>query len=375
MKILFTGGGTGGHILPILAIVREIRYIYSQKDILEIYYVGPRDPFVQLLSEEGVIVRNILAGKIRRYFDPISILQNVFDVFVKIPIGLIQALFQVFIIAPDVIFSKGGYGSVPVTVSGWIMQVPIFMHESDVSPGMANRWLGQFAKEIFVSFPIRDMEFFPTQRMISVGNPIRHEIINGSENEAKKIFGLVGDRPLLLIIGGSQGARKINETILDVVDEMLMNFEIIHQTGNDNFNQVSREARVVIVDANKKYYHPYPFLDETQMANAYKAATIIVGRSGSGTIFEIAANGKPSVLIPLPGAAQNHQAKNAYSYSKWRGAIVIEQDNLSPHFFLEKLKALAFTPGKLEYMGKQAKEFSRPQAARIIAEYLLAYLR
>lgn len=375
MKILFTGGGTGGHILPILAIVREIRYAYPAKERLDLYYVGPRDRFVSLLSDEGVIVKGILAGKIRRYLNPLSIIQNAIDILIKAPIGLVMALYQVFIIAPDVIFSKGGYGSVPVTIIGRLMQVPIFMHESDVSPGMANRWLGRFAKEIFVSFPIKDMEYFPTQRMISVGNPIRREIIDGSSDKAKQLFSLASDRPLLLILGGSQGAQKINDTILDVIDEVLMSFEIIHQTGTDNFDQISREARAVIVEANKRYYHPYPFLDETHLANAYKASSLIIGRAGSGTIFEIAANGKASVLIPIAGSAQNHQVKNAYSYSKWRGAIVIEEDNLSPHFLLEKLKTLAFTPGKLEYMEKQAKDFSRPQAARIIAEYLLAYLR
>lgn len=389
MKILFTDGGTGGHIFPIIAIVREIRKIYETqhlkgKDILsseeeeklEFYYIGPKDDFVPTaLSAEGITVKTIFAGKIRRYVTFTSILQNLLDILIEFP-GLIQAFVYIFGLSPDLIFTKGGYGSVPTVLSGWILQVPIFMHESDISPGFANKFLSKFVLEIFTSFPSKETEYFPQEKMITAGNPIRQEITTGSKEEAKKLFNLTGEKPVVLILGGSQGAQRINDMILQIFPEILMDFELIHQTGIKNFDQVKAEADVVITEKLKKYYHPYPFIDGKELSHAYQTAGLVVSRAGSASIFEIAAVGKPSILIPLSESAQNHQLKNAYFFALKQGAaLVIEEPNLTPHFFLEKLKYLFFSnPTQLKEMGKRAKEFSMTQAARMIAEYLVDYL-
>lgn len=372
MKILFTGGGTAGHILPIIAIVREIRRLHPKNDI-RFLYIGPRDNFGSiLLSQEGIGVKTIMAGKIRRYFDVKALFQNFIDFFFKIPIGFLQAFLYIFFKSPDLIFCKGGYGSLPSVFAGWILQVPIFLHESDISPGLSNRLLSRFALEVFTSFP--KTEYFPTQKMILVGNPIRREILEGSLAIAKQIFKLSGEKPVILILGGSQGAQKINETVVSILPELLNNFEIIHQGGEKNFEQIKAEADIVVPENLKQYYHLFSFLKEEELKQAYGAADLIVGRAGSGTIFEISALGKPSVLIPLSNAAQNHQVKNAYSFAQKGACLVMEEENLSPHFFLEKLKFLLSHPQELEKMKSGAKEFSNPQAAKIIAEYICSYL-
>src|SRR3989338_7548760 len=153
MKILFTGGGTGGHVFPIIAIVREIRKIYP-KDKLEFYYIGPKDNFGQmLLSQEDIKIKTIFAGKMRRYLGWESFLQNTLDLFLKIPLGTLQAFFYIFFLSPDLIFSKGGDGSLPAIFANWIFEIPVFLHESDVAPGLGNKASGKLAVEIFVSFP------------------------------------------------------------------------------------------------------------------------------------------------------------------------------------------------------------------------------
>jgi UDP-N-acetylglucosamine--N-acetylmuramyl-(pentapeptide) pyrophosphoryl-undecaprenol N-acetylglucosamine transferase len=373
MKIVFTGGGTGGHIFPIIAICRELRKIYPKKD-LKMVYLGPKDEFGKiLLSQEGVKVKTIMAGKIRRYWGIGSFFLNLIDIFFKIPFGFFQAFLYLFFSGPDLIFSKGGYGSVPNVLAGWFLGIPIFLHESDLSPGLSNRFLSKFTTEIFVSFP--RTEYFPQNKMILVGNPIRREILEGSKEKAKELFKLTGEKPVILILGGSQGAQRINDVILVILPEILKDFELIHQAGSKNFQQVKKEAEVIVFDELRKYYHLYPFLKENELREAYAAADLIVGRAGSGTIFEIAALGKPSILIPLPEAAQNHQLKNAYAFAQKGATMVIEEMNFTPGFFLARIKYLFSHPSEMEKMKNSAREFSKRRAAKIIASYLLEYLR
>lgn len=372
MKVLFTGGGTGGHVLPIIGITREIRKIYTKKD-LQFFYIGPKDEFGEIfLSHEGIKVKRVLSGKIRRYRDWKSITQNLVDCLFKIPAGIFQAFFYIFFLAPDLIFSKGGFGSLPGVIAGWVLQVPIFLHESDRTPGLANRFLSRFSLEIFVSFP--KTEWFTPKKMILVGNPIRREILEGSSQIAKKLFKLSNKKPVILIMGGSQGAQRINDKILEILSELLTNFELIHQCGEKNFKEVRAEAKVVITKDLEKYYHLFPFLKEEELKHAYQAADFIISRAGSGSIFEIAAIGKPSILVPLPEAAQNHQVKNAYSYAENGACLVMEEANFTPRFFLEKLKYFFSHPEELKKMQKSAKEFAKPLAAKIIAEHLVSYL-
>jgi UDP-N-acetylglucosamine--N-acetylmuramyl-(pentapeptide) pyrophosphoryl-undecaprenol N-acetylglucosamine transferase len=374
MKILFTGGGTAGHIFPIIAVAREIKKIHPEDD-LQLFYVGPKDQFSEnLLLNEGFVVKRILAGKIRRYLGVKPFFQNILDIFIKIPFGFFHGFARVFLISPDLIFSKGGYGSFSVVFSGWLMLIPVFLHESDVVPGLTNRLMGTLCLEIFVSFPIEKTLYFPSKKMISVGNPIRKEILGGNKSKAKELFLLTGEKPLILILGGSLGAQRINDVILSVLPELLQSFEIIHQTGHKNFKGVDAEVKAVLDQKLQKYYHPFPFLKESELKQALAAANLIVSRAGSGSIFEIASVGKPSVLIPLPESAQNHQLKNAYAYAESGASLVVEEYNFTPHFFSERLRYLFYESGQLKAMTEATKTFARPEAGKIIARYLMDYL-
>jgi len=370
MKILLTGGGTGGHIFPLISVVREVLRLYPNNQKIKFFYLGPPNGLHSiLLSHEGIRVNWVLSGKIRRYINPLSILQNILDIFIKIPIGFIQAFLHIFFIAPDVIFSKGGYGSFAVVICGWFLRIPIFLHESDITPGIANKILSHFARKVFVSFP--DTEYFPYEKMILVGNPIRKELLSGAKGKAIEAFKITKEKPIIFVMGGSQGAEKINDVILEILPEMLQNFEILHQFGEKNFEQMKAEAKVMMTEDYKKYYHQFAFLQEPELKLAYAVADIIVSRAGSGSIFEIAALGKPSVLIPLPESAQDHQTKNAYSFANAGAAIVFEEENLIPHFLLEKLKYIATHPIENEKMSANAKAFYRPEAAKDIAQAII----
>lgn len=368
MKILFTGGGTGGHIFPIIAIVREIRRIYPKKD-LQFYYIGPKDDLsLILLSQEDFIIKTIVSGKVRRYFS----LQNVIDILFKIPFGLIQSFFMLLALNPDLVFSKGGSGSISVTYSARFLGIPVFLHESDVVPGLSNQTTSKWAKKIFISFP--KTEYFNPAKTTLTGNPIRKEIMEGDKEKAGELFNLTFSKPIFLVMGGSQGAQALNDFILLVLNDLLKNYEIIHVTGRENVREIQAEAQVVMDKDLDRYYHPIGFLDEEKIKHAYKAADLIISRSGSGSIFEIAAVGKPSILIPLPFAAGDHQSKNAYAYAQTGASTVIEQENLTPNFFEEKVQLLFLHPEKIEEAKQAALAFAKPLAARALAREVLEFL-
>ena len=374
MKILFTGGGTAGHILPIVAIARELRLLYDQRD-LKLYYMGPRDPFVnEFLSQEGITVITTSAGKFRRHGGIKAFFPNIVDVVFRIPLGIAQAFWKVFFLSPNLLLSKGGYGSVPATFVSWFLRTPVYLHESDILPGLSNRIGGKFAIQIFTSFP--QTQYFSRRKIIVVGNPIRKRMLDGKKQEAARIFELKGDKPLILILGGSQGSTRINDMLLEILPKAVEYFEFIHQTGRKNFTEVKQGADVMLPNKNKRaYYHPVAFLTETDLKHAFAACEFVVSRAGSGSIFEIAAFGKPSILIPLPESAQNHQLENAYAYARTKAAVVLEESNLTPHFFLERLKYFIGAPKEFEKMKTAALTFAKPEASRIVASYIIEYLK
>ncbi|MDO8524038.1 MAG: undecaprenyldiphospho-muramoylpentapeptide beta-N-acetylglucosaminyltransferase [bacterium] len=366
MKILFTGGGTAGHIFPILAVIREIRSIYQGED-LKIYYAGPKNKHGEvLLAQENVKVVNILCGKIRRYFS----FKNIIDIL-KVPLGVIQSLFWLFFTAPDVVFSKGGYGSFPIALASFLLRIPFILQESDIDPGLTSKITSRWALEIFTSFP--DTEYFPKDKTICLGNPIRLSLLSGNKIDAEKNFNL-HKKPLILVLGGSQGSQTINQIVIDILPDILNQFEIIHQTGIANQKQAQAEANVILTKDQQQYYHCLAFLNEKQLANALSASDLVISRAGSGAIFEIASAGKPMILIPLMGSAQDHQVKNAYKVSDLGCCEVIEEQNLKPHLFIQQLKFLFESPETLATMAENSKIFGRPKATKIIAEYLNEYL-
>jgi len=325
-----------------------------------------------VLRNEQVAIKTIAAGKIRRYIDPLAVLQNVIDVAVKIPVGFLQSFFYLFLGNPDLLFSKGGYGSYPVALAARALGVPLFLQESDIAPGMVSRKVASYAVEIFASFP--KTEELPQKKTIVAGNPIRQDAFNGRLEAANKLFNLSGRRKVILVLGGSQGAQRVNDKVLDILPELLKEYEIIHQTGQKNIDAVLKEAKAIMTKDQELYYRAYGFLTDKTIAPAYAAADLVVSRAGSGSIFEIAANKLPSILIPLPEAAQNHQVKNAYAYARAGAAIVMEENNFTSNFLMAKIKDILNDPQKMAAMSDAAGQFARPRAAHVIAEYLLNYL-
>ena len=366
MRIALTGGGTGGHLFPLIAVVKQLKNIALERGIydLDIRFYGPKtkDEFLYAaLAEENIKFEPIMSGKLRRYFS----FQNPIDL-IKLIIGLFQAQWKLFRFMPDIIFSKGGYGSLPIVVIGWLFKSPIIIHDSDSIPGLINKISSKFAKKIAVAFPSAS-KYFNESKMAILGNPTRENLKEGSIDEAKRIFSLKGDKPLILILGGSQGARAINDLVMTTLEDILLRYEIILVCGEKNYKDLYNESEARLKSDQKSYFHLLPFLGEN-LKHAYAGANLIISRAGAGSIFEIAYLAKPSILIPLPNSAQDHQLENAYEYSKFGATIVMEQQNMTPHLFLNNIAHILNDKTIIIKMSADAEKFATPQAARKIAE-------
>lgn len=366
MRILLTGSGGGGHIIPLIAVVKELKTLANKIGIfdLEFMYLGPKieEEFSrQLLTKEGIKIKFIRAYKLRRYFS----IHNFIDI-INIPIGFFQSIFIILLFMPKIVFSKGGYGSVPVVIVSWLYFIPVIIHESDAIPGKANILNSKFAKKILVGFS-KALKYFPVNKTAVVGNPVRLELLEGDIIKAKEKFSITSDKLVILIMGGSQGAQKINDVILNTLPELIKKYEIIHLTGEKNYKQVAQEAQVMIPKNFEMFYHGYPSL-KNEIKDAYAASSIIISRSGASSIFEIALIGKPNILIPLKNSAGDHQRENAYEIDKFKGTIVLEEDNLTPHILLTSIDRLIKDKNLSEEMSKSLKIFSTPKAAENIAK-------
>lgn len=361
------GGGTGGHFFPLIALAREIRVIAEKNLIvdLDLYYLGALDQEKsQTLKKEGLIEIKVLTGKWRRYFS----LENFLDIF-KFFLGILQSLWHFFVIMPDVVFSKGGYGALPAVIGAVIFRIPLMVHESDAIPGKVNQWSARFADKVGVAFA-GAADFFPKEKTALVGIPLRKKLLSGSPVSAKENLNITSGLPVLGFVGGSQGAQKINDALLGILKELAGEFEIIHQCGEKNLSDVKSEAEVILNPDLKNHYHLFGFMNEEEIRDFYAAADLIISRASS-SIMEIAASGKPSILIPLSGAAQDHQRKNAYEYSRVGACLIVEETNLTPHVLLRDITKLISDKEKIKQMSDAAKNFARLDSAEIIAREIL----
>jgi UDP-N-acetylglucosamine--N-acetylmuramyl-(pentapeptide) pyrophosphoryl-undecaprenol N-acetylglucosamine transferase len=367
MRILFTGGGTGGHFYPIIAVAKELDKIVKEKKLLapELYYMSPTPYNEGLLYETGITYKKNSAGKLRRYFS----IKNFFDFF-KTGWGIFTSILMLWKIYPDVVFGKGGYGSFPALMAARILRIPVVIHESDTSPGIVNKWAGKFAERIAISYP-EAAKYFPADKAVLTGNPVREDIVVPITEGAKEFLNLKDNIPVVLILGGSQGAANINDIILEGLPELVKNFYIIHQTGKENFIECKSTSEAVLFNSEfKDRYKPFDYLNPLAMRMSAGVASIVVSRAGS-TIFEIAAWGLPSIIIPIPEATSHDQRTNAFSYEREGACIVIEEHNLTPHLLLSELNRLMSLPEEREKMSKSAKAFYKADAAHEIAEEIL----
>lgn len=367
MKILFTGAGSGGHFYPIIAVAEALNDLVRERKLLEpkLYYAAP-DPYdKEMLFANNVTFMPASAGKMRRYF---SVL-NVIDYF-KTGWGILRSMVRIFFLYPDVVFGKGGYASFPTVLAAKLFKIPVVIHESDAVPGRVNRWAGSFAKKIAVSFP-EAAEFFPKDKVAYTGNPIRRAILVPAREGMHEFLKLKRELPVIFITGGSLGAQALNEATLSALPQLVEEFQIIHQTGQANFEEVAGRAQVVLADSLRKdNYRPYAYLNDLSLRMTAGVANIVISRAGS-TIFEIAAWGLPSILIPLPDSAEDHQVKNAFTYARAGACVVIDQANLTPGLLIAEIHRVLGKPELVHGMQNAARAFARADAAKAIASALI----
>ena len=327
-RIILTGGGTAGHVTPNLALIPRLL-----KDGWDVHYVGEANSVEERLtaSIEGVTYHAVSCGKLRRYFD----LKNFSDPF-RVIKGIAQATSLIRKLKPDVVFSKGGFVSVPVVYGAKLNGVPIVCHESDMTPGLANKLTAPFANVMCCTFP--EAAKLAGAKGLYTGTPIRPEILKGNRANGLKRFGFKDGIPVIMITGGSSGAVAINEAVRGALPKLTQCFQVLHLCGPGNFN-ASLEGT--------KNYTQCEYLDE-EMADAYACADILLSRAGSNTLCEIAALRKPALLVPYPkGASRGDQIINAQSFVDRGLAHQLLQENMTPETLYEHIIKLYASRGEL----------------------------
>lgn len=362
IRVLLVGGGSGGHIYPLLAVAGEFAKMEGVS--VHLSYIGPKSPFNREFLERDVAVYRIASSKIRRYFS----LGNFIDI-PKFFWSLIQALYRLYVLMPDVVFSKGGPGSLAVVIAARFYLIPVLVHESDAVPGLTNRISGKLARRVAVSFPEAE-KFFSKKKTALTGNPIRRELLEGTLDRfhAKRKMNFDPERPLILVLGGSQGAEQLNEFVVGNLPSLLDFSQILHQTGIRNYESVSTITRSIVGgQSSSPKYLAAPLFEGDRYKDALCAADIVISRSGS-VIAEIAAFGKPSILVPLETSANDHQRANAYGYAATGAAEVFEGKNFTYNVVVLKIKEILEDKELYARMSDAAKRFSRPDAARVVAD-------
>jgi UDP-N-acetylglucosamine--N-acetylmuramyl-(pentapeptide) pyrophosphoryl-undecaprenol N-acetylglucosamine transferase len=367
MKIMLTGGGSGGHFYPLIAIAEKLNELSEKEKIIDfkLYYMSDSPYDKRLLFENGITYIQIPAGKMRLYFS----IRNVFDA-ISTAIGVFFGLLSMFFIYPDVVISKGGYAAFPAVFAARLLRIPVVIHESDSFPGRLNLWTAKFAKRIAVSWPEAASQF-PEEKTALTGQPIRKDVLHGNPEGAHDFFKLNSNVPVILVTCGSQGAEIINTAIVEILPQLLSRYQVIHQTGKKNFDQVVSRSKLVLETSQYvDRYKPLAYLNNLTTRMAAGAADIVIARAGS-TIFEIASWGVPSIIIPITNSNGDHQRKNAFSYARTYACEVIEESNLTPHLLLAEIDKLLADKPRREQMRKNALAFASPDAATKIAQAAL----
>ena len=368
MRILLTGGGSGGHFYPLIAVAEEIIEISKDNRLLppDIYFASTDAYDEKALFDLDIEFIKIPAGKRRTYFS----IKNYLDLF-KIGWGVLIALWKVFKIYPDVVFAKGGYASFPTLFAARILRIPVIIHESDSVPGRVSLWAAKFAQKIAIGFEGAS-KYFDKEKVAYTGNPVRKEIVNPARSGAREYLKLEENIPVAFIIGGSQGAQIINETIIQALPQLLSKYQVIHQVGNSNLDYVVNNAKVVLRESSySERYKVFGFLNSLAMRMSAGAANVVVSRSGAGAIAEISNWGIPSIIIPITESNGDHQKENAYNFARSGGAVVIEEKNLTPNIIISEIDRIISDQKIYEEMSKGAQEFAIKDSAKIIAEAVI----
>ncbi len=372
MRIAFTGGGTGGHFYPLIAVAEEIRKDYSA-DVISFFYFGEDRYDAQALAENQMHFVKISAGKKRVYSSPLNFLDNF-----KIIYGIVQAIFKLSIVYPDVIFSKGGYVAFPVLFAARILRIPIVIHDSDTVPGRVSLYSAKFAKYVCVSWHeageyMVNKNKINANKIIYTGLPLRKEINPNEKIGVPSIaFANLSNRiPTILIIGGSQGSEVLNDAVLKSLGVLLRNVQIIHQTGINNFERVKKTSSELLKNfPEAQFYMPLPYIDQKDLRFLFSKILIVVSRGGS-QMMEFFAWGIPSIVVPISVSAGDHQRQNAYAAMRLGASVVIEEKNLTPKILENEILRLVKDGEALSKMVINTKAAAKLDGSKIISELLI----
>ncbi len=350
-RIVLTGGGTAGHVTPNLALIPSLL-----AEGWDVHYVGTADGIEKKLVEpvKGVTYHAISTGKLRRYFD----LKNLSDPF-KVIAGAVQSVALMARLRPNLVFAKGGFVSVPVVYGAAALRVPVLLHESDMTPGLANKLAMPFAKKLLCTFP--EAAKLAGGKGLYVGTPLRPELFSGSREKGLKLFGFRDDRPVLMVVGGSSGAQAINRALRAALPGLTAGFQVLHLCGAGNLE--------TNFEGTAGYCQKEYLTDE--MPHAYAAADLLISRAGSNTLSEILALRKPSLLIPYPkSASRGDQILNAQSFEARGLAQVLFQEDMTPETLRSRVVEVYKNRGALiDAMEKEPSANGLKNVLRLIREY------
>ncbi|TYP54942.1 undecaprenyldiphospho-muramoylpentapeptide beta-N-acetylglucosaminyltransferase [Thermosediminibacter litoriperuensis] len=364
-KVIIAGGGTGGHIYPAIAIGRGLKNRFPDAEIL---FVGTeRGLESDLVPKAGFTLKKIRAKGFKRKLS----LDNLITIKEMI-LGGMESLMLLKKEKPDLVIGTGGYVAGPVVFFAALLNIPTFIHEQNVKPGVTNRILSRFVDRIAVSFS-DSIKFFPRKKVVVTGNPIRPEIISADRMKALKELDLDAGKPVVLSFGGSQGARRLNEAVMDLIDRIKdeNTFQLFHITGRKNYEEFIHKLEnkgINLQTLGHIKLRPYVY----EMHNTIAAADLVISRAGAITIAEITAAGKPAILVPLPTAADRHQDYNANLMEKNGAAVVVKDWDLSGAKLYGIIRDLVFDRKRLQKMSTASKNLGKPDALdRILDEIVL----
>lgn len=364
MRILISGGGTGGHIYPALAVATQLHQEYQA----EILYLGSDDGLeTELAPAAGFPLATVKAGKLPRYIS-----RQTFTNLARVPIGIIEAIGIVRRFRAQAAFTSGGYVAVPAGIAARLNGVPLLMHQQDVPPNLANKIIAPLATRISVTFA-DSLAYFPARKTLQLGNPVRQAILDirqTSPQQARSALAFDPQLPLLLVTGGSQGARYLNQTVCHALPDLLAHCQVLQISGKKLFNEtreLSEQTLSSIDPIIKQRYRLEPYIDAA-MPTALQAADLVVCRAGAATLSELAILGKASILVPLPPAiGSSPQEANADMFARKQAAHVINNDDLKPHILVEHVLSILSSTTVSQSMTNAALALAKPQAAQDIA--------
>ena len=351
-KIILSGGGTGGSVSPLLAIAQEIKKTKPDSDFL---FVGTKKG-----SPEKVMIKpflyikyqSISSGKLRRYFS----LQNFLDLFLIFK-GFVQSFFIILKFKPQAILSAGAFVSVPLAWAGWILKVPVFIHQQDVRPGLANKLMAKISKKITVSFE-KSLKSFSVNKTILTGNPISPKILTGNKEKAIKRFNLESNLPCLLIMGGGTGALEINRIIEKIIPDLIKFCQVVHLTGSQKMS-----GKFIHIN-----YHQIEFLKQEDLADIYSRADLIISRAGLGALTELSVLKKPAIIIPI---SNSHQEDNANYFIEQKAIVLLKDKKISSKELLSKIRELILDNKQRALLSLNISKLANTEASKKISKIIL----